>query len=245
VTDRRLSIVVPAYNETGNLQAAIQGVLTAADATGEAFEIIVVNDGSTDGTGECAEYLATMIPEITVIHHPENRGLRAAYESGVAVAQYPYLTWVPGDGEIATESLTDIFSKTGQADLTIPYHGTPEKRPWFRRLLTWVSTNEINWLFGQRLHYWQGPVVYPTAFARALPRTVPGFFCMAEQLITAMEANPTYIEVPLTHQERTYGVSKAVSPERIWDAQMAVLRFWWRLRVRRQPVPTIAAPVGA
>jgi glycosyltransferase involved in cell wall biosynthesis len=235
-----LSIIVPAFCEEGNIISAVGGVLTAADVAGlRRYEVIIVDDGSTDGT-----YSAALCTGHTVVRHLTNLGLRAAYETGLAHARYDHVTWVPGDGEIATESLVSIFRAVGTADLVIPYHGTPHKRPWFRRALTWVSTNEINLLLGKRLHYWQGPVVYPTALARSLPRTIPGFFCMAEMLACAMALGPTYVEVPLTHQERTYGVSKAVSWRRIWDAQLVVIGFWWRFRLARTPALAPALEVS-
>lgn len=233
--DRSVSIIVPAYNEAGNITEALNGVLWAAEHAGlDEYEVILVDDGSTDATFLTARHNVRSSALRTVVRHPENLGLRAAYETGLSLATMPYVTWVPGDGEMATESIALILSKIGTADMVVPYHGTPERRPWFRRALTWISTTEMNWLFGQRLHYFQGPVVYPIEVARALPRTVPGFFCMAEMLLWALDAGLTYSQVPLTHQERIYGVSKAVSWRRIWDAQLAVLRFWCRLVLCRQ-----------
>jgi dolichol-phosphate mannosyltransferase len=229
-----LSIIVPAFNEEGNIISAVGGVLTAAAAAGlRRYEVIIVDDGSTDGT-----YSAALCTGHTVVRHPTNLGLRAAYETGLARARYDHVTWMPGDGEIAVDSLVEIFKAVGTADIIAPYHGTPHKRPWYRRALTLISTTEINLLMGKRLHYWQGPVVYPTELARSLPRTIDGFFCMAEMLACAMTLGLSYVEVPLTHQERAYGVSKAVSVSRIWAAQRAVIGFWWRFRFRGAAVPT-------
>jgi glycosyltransferase involved in cell wall biosynthesis len=241
-----LSIIVPAFNEAGNLEAAVREVISSARQVFDNFEVIIVDDGSTDQTWQVAHRLYYTTPCISrVAHHPTNQGLRAAYESGLAHAQYDHVTWVPGDGEIATESLVEIFRAVGTADIIAPYHGTPHKRPWFRRALTLISTTEINLLMGKRLHYWQGPVVLSTELARSLPRTVPGFLCMAEQLMTAMELGYSHVQVPLTHQERTYGVSKAVGWRRIWSAQMAVLRIWWRLKVRRDVQGLRKAPMAS
>lgn len=233
MTERSLSIVVPAYNEGQNLYAAVLDVLTAARWAGlDDFEIIVVNDGSTDDTGRVADCLARQCAQIRVVHHPRNAGLRAAYESGLAVATLAYVTWVPGDGEMALASIGDIFRAVGSADLVIPYHGTPHKRTWLRRLLTWGSTAQLNWLLGHDLNYWQGTVVYPRALALRLPRTEAGFFVMAEMLACALERDLTYTEVPLEHQERLSGVSKAVGWSKVWAAQKLILRLWWRLRIR-------------
>lgn len=238
-----LSILVPAFNEGGNITAAIQGVVHAAELSGiTEYEVIIVDDGSTDGTvAEAATACRTLesmmdgtngLPLMHVVRHQSNRGLRAAYETGLAAATMPYITWTPGDGEMATGSIAAIFRAVGTADLVIPYHGTPERRTWFRRLLTWGSTTQLNWLLGHDLPYFQGTVVYPTALARSLPRTTSGFFFCAEMLAHALETDPTYTLVPLVHQERQHGVSKAVSWGAIWRAQKHIVRLWWRLRVR-------------
>ena len=134
---------------------------------------------------------------------------------------------------MAQVSIANILRAVGTADLVIPYHGNPSARPWFRRLLTFVSTLQLNVLLGHRLAYFQGCVAYPTEMARRLPRTESGFFFAAEMLSWALEEGPTYVEVPLIHQERTYGVSKAVSWRAIWRAQCLILRLAFRIHVER------------
>mgnify|MGYP000895555951 CR=1 FL=1 len=228
-----VSIIVPAYNEGGNVEAALYGVLCAArEALGRDFEIIAVNDGSEDNTGATLDALAGAWPDLTVLHHERNRGLKAAYETGLARATMPFVVWLPGDGEMATPSIAAILRAVGTADLVVPYHGTPERRTWFRRLLTWGSTTQLNLLLGHDLNYYQGTVVYPTAFARRLPRTENGFFFCAEMLAHALDEGLTYVEVPLAHTDRAHGVSKAVSWRAIWRAQLLILRLFYRLRIR-------------
>lgn len=230
---RGVSIIVPAYNEGGNVAAALYGVLTAArEALGRDFEIIAVNDGSSDSTGPTIDALAEAWPELTALHHERNRGLKAAYETGLARATGAYTVWIPGDGEMATESIVAILRAAGQAALVVPYHGTPERRTWLRRLLTWGSTTQLNLLLGHGLRYYQGTVVYPTALARRLPRTENGFFFCAEMLAHALDEGLTYTEVPLTHTDRAHGVSKAVSWRAIWKAQLLILRLHYRLRLK-------------
>ena len=228
---RTLSVVVPAYNEKGNLEAAVRDVVQAL-RTFDDYEIIIVNDGSTDGTREVADHLAATIDRVRAIHHEPNRGFSASYQTGLAHARMAYFTFVPGDREVAAESVEGIFAAVGKADLVIPYHGTPWNRTWFRRALTWICTTQLNVLFGRRLHYFQGPAVYPTALARVLPIETSGFFFATEMLVNALLMGYSYVEVPLTHHERTYGQSKAVKWSNIVNAQLTILRLWWKLRVR-------------
>jgi glycosyltransferase involved in cell wall biosynthesis len=235
VAHRTLSIIVPAYNEALNLRGAVLDVVQAAEAVGlEAWQVIIVDDGSTDETYPVARQLAQESPGVEVIHHPRNRGFAAAYRSGLAAARMDYVTFIPGDNEVAVESVQAIFAAIGSADLVVPYHGTPWLRPWGRRLLTWVSVTEVNILFGWNQRYFQGPTVYPSDLARALPVGCSGFFFVTEMLVQALEAEYTWVEIGLQHQQRAYGRSKAVSLAKILDAEHQILRLWWDMRVRRR-----------
>ena len=227
---RTLSVLIPAYNEAKNLGLAVQDVLLAAAGLDD-FEVLIVDDGSTDGTGAVADQLASAHEQVIAIHHEQNQGLVGAYETALAGARMNYFTFVPGDHEVSAESVREILSAIGSADLIVPYHATPWRRGWLRRVLTWISVTEVNVLFGWRLRYYQGPVVYPTTLVRSLPRRARGFFFATEMLAYAIEAGYTFKEVGLTHQERAYGRSKAVGISKIVDAEMAILRVWWTIRV--------------
>jgi hypothetical protein len=154
-----------------------------------------------------------------------------------------YFTFVPGDHEVAAESVIAIFGQVGKADMVVPYHGTPWKRPVLRRALTWIATTQVNVLFGWHLKYYQGPAVYPTALARALPRTVQGFYFATEMLVHALNAGYSFVEVGLTHQERSYGRSKAVAWSNALNAQLTILRLWWEIRIQHcSSVPRAVEP---
>jgi dolichol-phosphate mannosyltransferase len=228
---RTMSVVVPAYNEMGNLEDAVNDVVHALRSFDD-YEVIIVNDGSQDGTAEVADRLAATMDRVRVIHHEQNRGFSASYQTGLAHARMAYFTFVPGDHEVARESVEEIFDAVGKADLVVPYHGTPWNRTWHRRLLTWICTTQLNVLFSRNLNYFQGPAIYPTELARVLPINTRGFFFATEMLVNALLMGYSYVEVPLTHHERTYGQSKAVKPSNIVDAQLTIVRLWWSLRIR-------------
>ena len=178
------SLCFSRYNEALNLEGSVADALVACSDFDD-YEILIVNDGSTDGTRALADQLAATLDHVRVIHHVTNRGFGAAYGTALAEARMSYFTFVPGDHEIAPESVTQIFGEVGKADLVVPFHATPWKRPFLRRALTWISTTQVNLLFGWNLKYYQGPVVYPTELARLLPRTTPGFYFATEMLVHA------------------------------------------------------------
>ena len=231
----RVTIFVPAYNEVDNLEGTVEDIVSAADILAE-YEIIVVDDGSTDGTGALADQLAATRPGVRVIHTGVNRGLASGYRAALTAARLPYFTFVPGDGEVNRTSIRAILCAVGTADIVVPYHANPEARQWHRRVLTGVSTRLINALFNLRLRYFQGPCVYRTEMARSLPTTTAGFFFLAEMLIRALSRGQGFVEVGLQHQERAHGRSKAVSLRNIARALAMIIRLWWTIRVRKRDV---------
>jgi glycosyltransferase involved in cell wall biosynthesis len=227
---RSVSVMVAAYNEVHALEGAVTDVLAALRDFAE-YEVIIVDDGSTDGTADLADRLSAEHPAVRVVHHPVNRGIAAVYRTGLEAATKRYFTWVGGDREIAAESVAAILDAIGGADLVIPYHATPEARAWHRRVVTWLCTQQINVLFGWPLHYYQGPTVYPREFALALPVQNQGFFFASEMLIRALSAGLSWVEVGLKHQERQHGKSNAVKLTHLLSAQMSVLGLWSSLRL--------------
>ena len=232
----RVSIFVPAYNEVANLEGALRDIVGATEGTLVDYEVIVVDDGSTDGTGEVAERLAEENDHIRVVHQPRNLGIAAAYERALDEAKLEYFSFLPGDGEITPESIRGIFAAVGTADIVTPYHGNSRARQLHRRILTWTSTRVVNVLFGLRMRYYQGPCIYPTPLARTLPKTAGQFYFLTEMLVHAARAGYSYVHVPLTHQDRSHGRSKAVSVRNVLRALRAIAMLWWAIHVRKVPI---------
>jgi glycosyltransferase involved in cell wall biosynthesis len=223
---------VPAFNEAAHLEGAIADIASAAQAALDDYEILLVDDGSTDGTGPLADRLAHQRPKLRVIHQPTNQGIAAGYTRALEVARFEYFGFLPGDREIEPTAIKNILAAVGTAEIVAPYHGNPQARQAYRRVLTLVSTTLVNRLFGLRLRYFQGPCVYPTALARALPKTAGGFYFLTQMLVHALCAGHTYVEVPLIHQDRAHGRSKAVSSRNIMRALRTIAVTWWAIRVR-------------
>src|SRR5882762_4854201 len=99
-----ISFIVLAYNEEANIEAAIETVLKAARISElEGFEIIAVNDGSTDQTGAILAQLAVRHPQIRIVVNEVNRGMGASVRRGLAVARCERMLLVPGDNDMTFE----------------------------------------------------------------------------------------------------------------------------------------------
>lgn len=113
--ERALTIVVPALNEAASIRDVIGGLIRVAKECLERFEIVAVNDGSSDDTGPILDDLKRMFPQLTVVHHTQRRGVGAAFRAGLALATTPFITVVPGDGAFPPENLRTTFSMVGSA----------------------------------------------------------------------------------------------------------------------------------
>src|SRR6185295_2282141 len=94
-----LSVFFPAYNDSGTIASmVIRTVKTASELTSD-YEVIVVNDGSTDATAEVADELARTYPHVRVVHHPANRGYGGALQTGFRSATKEWIFYTDGDAQ--------------------------------------------------------------------------------------------------------------------------------------------------
>ena len=119
--DVTLTIVMPAYNEAANLAPVVKELLDAIakQPKVDSFEILIVDDGSRDGTAEAADALAASNSAIRVVHHPENRGFGGALRTGFSASRGRYVTSITADGEIEPAQVLGLFAAMGDADMML------------------------------------------------------------------------------------------------------------------------------
>ena len=114
-----LSVVIPAYNEEGNLDNLVKQTLEDAKKTTSDFEIIVVNDGSSDKTRIVADLLAKTYDHVRVIHHKSNLGLALAWRTGIKACKKDIILYIEGDGQQPFCDQYDLLEKIKHADLVL------------------------------------------------------------------------------------------------------------------------------
>lgn len=227
---RSLSVIVTAMNEAGNLAPTVANVLAAASPRFADFEIIIIDDGSTDGTSALADRLAAGHPRIAVHHNDGNRGLAYSYRKGIALSSKRFTGWVAGNNIVPRQGLEDLYDRVGQADVVMSYILT-DVRGLPRRSLSRMFTLTLNTLFGVRLRYHTGPCVYRTEALQRVRTTAGGSMIVPELLLRMIAEGQSFIQVPLQPQPRTGGKTKTFRVRNVVLVVASVARLFWEIRL--------------
>lgn len=205
-----ISFVVTALNEEASIEPTVQQILIAAEGRFLDYEILLVNDGSTDATGTIMEDLAAQNSHIRVLHNQHNLGLGGAYKRGLMVAKFDYIMWVPGDNVVPSKGLIKVLSQIAKADIVITYSANPEHRLWHRRLLSWGFVYLLNIRFGLRVPYYNGLTVYPTELLQKFSPPTNGYAYQAVALIKILKQGYSWVAVDIMNTPRESGKAKAL-----------------------------------
>jgi 3-oxoacyl-[acyl-carrier protein] reductase len=228
---RSISVLVPALNEVRNLGTAIERLLRALAVTADEFEIIVVDDGSTDGTSDLADRLAGQHPQVRVIHNGRNMGLGYSYRRGIDAAEKEYFAYIPGDNSWPYRSLLELFEHLGQADIVTSYATNPEVRGITRRFISTQYTRTLNRLFGHGMRYYNGLTIYPLAFLQLNPPISYHFGFQAELVLRAIDQGLSILEIGLPIDEHALQRSKAVTVKNVVSVMATVAGMYAELRL--------------
>lgn len=220
----KLSIIVPALNEREKITQSILQASKAAEIAGISYEIIAIDDGSTDGTWEVLNEELKKNPFIKLIRNEKNLGLGASYKKGLASADGEFITWVPGDLSHMSDSLIEAYMKIGHADIIIPRPINCEVRTYARRVISFIYTVIINTLTGLKIPYYNGLSIHRTSLLKKITIGTNGFGFQAEiitQLVLKNKA--TFLIVDTYIQERSIGGSKAFTRKNFIEVAKTVL----------------------
>ncbi|MFO0822109.1 MAG: glycosyltransferase family 2 protein [Gemmataceae bacterium] len=204
-----LTVLVPAWNEERRLATTVASVVAAARRHLSDFEVIVIDDGSTDRTAEVARSLAARFPSVSVVRHATNLGVGAAFHTGLTVARFPQLTLVPGDNAFHESGLDAVFALVGKVDMVVTYRANPRARTPMRRLLSVCCTQAMRLVTGKPIRDAHSLYVFPVAEARQVPRNT-GYGYHIETLSTLLRGGVPFVEVPVQLNPRPDSSSKVM-----------------------------------
>lgn len=200
-----LSIFFPAHNEAENIERVVNAALEVAAQIADRYEVIIVNDGSTDGTREVADRMAAANPNVRVVHHDVNRGYGGALQSGFKAARYEYVFFSDGDGQFDLSELKEFAPFVPEFDLVIGYR-IKRSDPFYR----WLNA-KLYALFIRAIH---GLKVRDIDCAfKLMKRSVlesftlqsTGALISAELLIRSMRRGYRWKEIGVHHYPRQFG----------------------------------------
>jgi glycosyltransferase involved in cell wall biosynthesis len=202
-----LSVVLPCYNEEKVIRKVVTEVAEFLPAVADRFEIIAVNDGSTDRTGAILEELAAGIPQLVVVHHDPNRGYGAALRSGFSRARLDYVFYTDSDGQFDISELPVLLPHTRDADIVTGYRKN-RKDPLHRKFNAGLFKSFARLVLGIRLRDIDCAFkVYRREVLDSLDLLSDGILIDTEIFYKAKRKGYSVREVPVTHLPRSGGAA--------------------------------------
>lgn len=218
-------MVMPALNEKKNVRAAIGNVLGAFDDYGIRGELIVIDDGSSDCTGEIVRECASADARVSLVSHQTPQGIGASFWDGVDRAAAQAVTMLPGDNENDPWEILRYYPLLEHVDLVIPFVFNREARPFWRNALSFLYRFIVNSTFYVNFNYTNGTVLYRMSVLRELEYRSSGFFFQADILVRTVKRGYLFAEVPYRLGMRSEGLSKAVSFPSLVKVMLGYLRL--------------------
>jgi glycosyltransferase involved in cell wall biosynthesis len=240
-----LTVFFPAFNDAFTIASLVIRAAQAASTVTDDFEVVVVNDGSTDATGAVLDDLALRYPFLRVVHHPRNTGYGGALRSGFAAARKELIFYTDGDAQYDPAELTVLWAHLrADVDLVNGYK-ISRSDPLHRVVIGRLYHHAVKHLFGLRLRDVDCDfrLMRRRIFDRIRLEETSGVICL-ELMKKIQDAGFRIVEAPVHHYHRVSGHSQFFNVRRVLRTLHDVRRLWWTLVLRPDPrrVP-VCAPV--
>jgi glycosyltransferase involved in cell wall biosynthesis len=225
-----LSVVLPCYNEEANVERTALAAWSAVRAFCGDFEIILVDDGSRDRTGEIADRLAAEHPEIRAVHNRPNRGYGGALRAGFTAARKAWVFFTDGDGQFDCREIPALLALLERHDLAVGYR-LERKDSALRRFNGWGWTKTCNLFLGLRLRDIDCAFkVFPRRLLGEIELRSEGALISAELMGRAARRGYRIGQVGVHHHARTAGAATGANLKVILRAFVELARLRREIR---------------
>jgi glycosyltransferase involved in cell wall biosynthesis len=226
---------MPAYNEEANIGPQVLDVLAALQPLASDYEVIVVNDGSRDRTGQIVKDLRAQHPQVRLVEHPKNQGYGAALYTGFTNAKKELVFLTDSDRQFDLSDLPRLLPLLANADIVAGYRN-PRRDPPMRVL------NGIGWSMLVTLLFGYTARDIDCAFKLCKREILDhitlesrGATFSAEFLVRAKRAGYRIVEIGVSHHPRRAGSQTGARPDVIIRAFRELFRMRWRMWFKESP----------
>jgi glycosyltransferase involved in cell wall biosynthesis len=220
VSDSRISLSVffPCHNEAGSIASLTHQALEVLEEISDDYEVIIVNDGSTDATAQIADRLAQENRQVKVVHHPINRGYGGALQSGFRAAGKQWVFYTDGDGQFDIKELPPLLELTDKYDIITCYR-LNRRDNLIRKMNAWAWEKLMNFVFDLKLRDIDCAFkLYRREIFDRIEMRSEGALIDAEILARAKQAGFTMTQRGVHHYPRTSGTQSGASLKVIFRA---------------------------
>lgn len=200
-----LTITFPCYNEEANVERVTRAAIEVGREVADELEVVIVNDGSRDKTGEIADRLAGEIEEVRVVHNSPNLGYGGALKAGLYAATKEWVFYTDGDGQFDLKELPRLLPLLAHADIVSAYRLNRQDGP-LRRLNAFAWTTLVNLLFRLGIRDIDCAFkIYPRAMFAEMTLESTGALIDTETLAKARRLGLKIAQLGVHHYPRTAG----------------------------------------
>lgn len=230
-----LSVFFPAYNDAGTIATLVISAVKVAATLTDDYEVIVVNDGSSDDTPKILEELTRIYPDhFRAVHHAANRGYGGVLRTGFETATKDYIFYTDGDGQYDPSEMTLLWSKmTDEVDWVNGWK-ISRSDPLHRVVIGRLYHHYVKTLFGLKMRDVDCDfrLMRRRIFDVVRLEKNSGVICL-EMMKKFQDAGFRVAEHPVHHYHRTHGKSQFFNFPRVFRTLVDVHKLWWQLVVRR------------
>ncbi len=206
-----ISVFFPCHNEAATVETLVAKTVDVLEAISTDYEIIIVDDGSTDDTAQIADRLAAEIPAVKVVHHDKNRGYGAALQSGFRAAVKELVFYTDGDAQFDIAELTGLPPLMRQYDIVSCYRRN-RREGLVRRLNAFCWGKLVSMVFGMKLRDVDCAFkLYKRRIFDDIEMKSTGALIDAEILARASKKGYTITQCPVSHYPRRVGRSSGAN----------------------------------
>ena len=225
-----ISVFFPCYNEQENVARTVEKALDVLDKLNADFEIIIIDDGSTDETGRKADEIAKRDGRVKVVHHKHNLGYGAALQSGFKTATKELVFYTDGDGQFDINEMPSLLSLMEQYDIVSCYR-LNRRDPIIRKINGWCWTRLICLMFGLKIRDIDCAFkLYKREIFDKIEMSSTGALIDAEILARAVRKGYRITQKGVHHYPRTAGQQTGASIRVILRAFKELFKLQRRIR---------------